>query len=1104
MSAAQHFTAPTRAYEHMFGIKPSSRPVKRCKPYSHHLVTARLPRFPFDASGPRLGLDDPDARMCFEDLVSRLQAEKPWTVVLEASHEIESANQGRDLRVVVKTLQKCGYAVKYAVVDARLFQMPCLHYSMYFLAVREEIAIKADWTLLDVPQVPLNATPLSFPSFDDCLCQHDFDPYKDGAERCETGKVYWFPDSLGQGLLRDSVPAHNRKFVPNVIVLGKAADGIAVVSSRGALPQLSPVWSYYVYVHRSALHEGELVVRTPCRSELLRIWGWLGDELPQDPTAVLAEEAVPRIAKAQVSVVFKCLDRFITKGELRDMVQGGERAWTPDIDIRRDGSVVPRSRFYSGALSVYDVYTPSYDRAICKYINIIVSMADAIAKGGAASRRPPALVLDAQKYMQPGAEIFIWDMRSVEKGGHPVRVSYRPPEHATSLQPLVDEGLLDGFDDLNIVQIISRFGIPSGSNASNKSILHYPHTSFWSELEAAVQDLQIEVDSGCVQRIDATRPGTELRAKVDGGKGCQTPFVPSRCEPNAIIEKKQLIPGAKRKIRRLSNKACGIKGPPDGTETNSSVDIKDYGKQELVTIDDTIAIILYLLPIAIFLNLPIVGCTGDLSRAYRRVSCPYTEWWLQTTMSVFFNAHSSPVFAWLVDKALQFGGRLGPLYFSRITAALVYAWVVLIERSMRRIAYVARWCKLVAEGKAPTLTPLEGHHLSRKYRNFCFLNYDGEGIGLCNENPETPTMPKAISRLLPHRLFGAAGYIDDFHGICIGFLLAVLMRDCLRIVGELCKLIWGEDKWELGAPATQWEFLGTEFDLRDLSRPIVRQPEKKKKELEHVLKGFLGRTHASLAELRSLAGRVLNAAKVVRRGRLHVNGIFAAVRCPAQRQGIPLGRWFHRNVTWWLKYYSEGGQGMAFIRPPPTYRGLAQSDASGEGFGAFWHTSSTIYYFHGTWLAEEALECDINILECVTAVWLLEAGKADFSQHGVVLECDNMQSVNCGTNFKIRREAMAKILERYDTVASVHHIDAQIIHIPGVLNGPADALSRHDVPKFKELTSHLNLSYQEIQLPESMRDLSSLVRTISLARGTNRPRGVHTAQRSATGSVFAY
>ena len=99
---------------------------------------------------------------------------------------------------------------------------------------------------------------------------------------------------------------------------------------------------------------------------------------------------------------------------------------------------------------------------------------------------------------------------------------------------------------------------------------------------------------------------------------------------------------------------------------------------------------------------------------------------------------------------------------------------------------------------------------------------------------------------------------------------------------------------------------------------------------------------------------------------------------------------------------------------------------------------------------------------------------------------------------------MAKILERYDTVASVHHIDAQIIHIPGVLNGPADALSRHDVPKFKELTSHLNLSYQEIQLPESMRDLSSLVRTISLARGTNRPRGVHTAQRSATGSVFAY
>lgn len=1113
VAAVQQSIAPTRTYEHLFGIKPElSSAARSHKPYSHHLLTARLPRFPFDATGPALGLKDPEAAATFSNLTVRLRGEKPWSVVMEASNEIITSNGGQDLRTVLQTFDECGYRVKHALVDARLFRLPCLHFSTYFLAVRKEIAVKAKWDLLDVPRVPLHAIPTSFPSFDDSLCQRDFDPYTDGAVRCDTKNVTWHQGPPGEGLLRDLVPAHDRKFVANVIVLGHTRDHIAVVSSRGALPQLSPVWSYYVYVHRSALHEGELVVRTPCRSELLRIWGWLGSTLPANPAAVLAEEAVSCIAKAQVSAIFKCLDRFVSTGELKGMVKGGERAWTPDVDMKSDGTVIPRSRLYSGALSVYDVYTQNYDRAVCKYINIIVSMTSKV-KLNKFVKRPPALVLNASEYMQPGAELFVWDMRAVECGGHPVRVRYRPPQHNTTLQPLVDKGLLDGFQDQNIVQILSRFGIPTGANASSKSILHYPHTSYWSELEAAVQDLQTEVDSGCVQRIDATHPGKELRAKVDGGRGCQTPFVPCRCEPNAIIEKKQIIPGAKRKVRRLSNKKCGIKGAPDGTETNSAVDISDYAKQQLVTIDDTILIILYLLPIAVYLNLPILGLTGDLSRAYRRVSCPYTEWWMQTTMSVFFDKQGGPVFAWLVDKALQFGGRLGPLYFSRITAAIVHAWVILIERTMHDIDYVAKWCDQLARGTAPDLTPLQGHYLSRKNsdRYNCLLHYRSgtdqknldhlEGMASAeNKKADAPTMPKAISQLNPRRLFGAAGYIDDFHGICIGLMLATLMRDSLWAIGELCKLIWGEDKWELGAPATVWEFLGTIFDMQDLAKPMVRQPEKKKKELVHILKDLVGRSHASLAELRSLAGRLLNASKVVRRGRLHVNGIFAAVRCPPQRQGIPLGRWFHRNVNWWLSYYASGGDGMCFIKQPPSYRGLAQSDASGDGFGAYWQTKSHLYYFRGTWSAEEALECDINILECVTAVWLLDMGKADFAEHGVVLECDNMQSVNCGTNFKIRREAMAQILERYDTVAEVHHIDAQIIHIPGVLNGPADALSRHDVLKFMELTSHLRLKYQEVKLPADMRDLSSLVRTISSARGTSKPRGVHTAQRCATGS----
>ena len=238
------------------------------------------------------------------------------------------------------------------------------------------------------------------------------------------------------------------------------------------------------------------------------------------------------------------------------------------------------------------------------------------------------------------------------------------------------------------------------------------------------------------------------------------------------------------------------------------------------------------------------------------------------------------------------------------------------------------------------------------------------------------------------------------------------------------------------------------------------QGEIKRRELEHIVNTYLDARSASTADLNSLVGRLLNAAKVFRHGRLHEGGVLAALRLAPHADGhIHLGKWYLRNLRWWSRYYANGGDGKCFLRPPLSSPGLAQLDASGIGYGGFWSTETTIYYFHGVWgdvqPSDLTLEADINVLELATAVWLCELGPSHFAGHGVQLDCDNMQSVVLASSFKTRREAMGLLLERLDDVAAVNHIDARLNWLAGDLNGPADALSRDDLNLFFKLTAHL-------------------------------------------------
>jgi hypothetical protein len=147
------------------------------------------------------------------------------------------------------------------------------------------------------------------------------------------------------------------------------------------------------------------------------------------------------------------------------------------------------------------------------------------------------------------------------------------------------------------------------------------------------------------------------------------------------------------------------------------VETGDYASQQYTSVDDVIMVILYLIVFAQLPDLPIVAVSGDLSRAYRRLAVPYTEWWMQCTHAVFRLNADTPTFAWLVDKALQFGGRLGPIYFSRVTAALAWAVTLMVVAGMHVIDYARKWRDEVEHGKLGGVMPISGEHLSASRRD---------------------------------------------------------------------------------------------------------------------------------------------------------------------------------------------------------------------------------------------------------------------------------------------------------------------------------------------------------------------------------------------------
>ena len=197
-------------------------------------------------------------------------------------------------------------------------------------------------------------------------------------------------------------------------------------------------------------------------------------------------------------------------------------------------------------------------------------------------------------------------------------------------------------------------------------------------------------------------------------------------------------------------------------------------------------------------------------------------------------------------------------------------------------------------------------------------------------------------------------------------------------------------------------------------------------------------------ELESFVGHLAHAAIVIRYGRIFLRPMFALLSSAARPQFfIRLNRSVRADLQWW-DCFLQDWNGSSFF-PPPTPSVHVFSDASGLfGCGAF-DTQRGWFQFQWTheWVNRSIATKEMVPVVVAAALW----GRAWEGRH-VCFHSDNMAVVQILTKRSAKDLHLLALLRCLFFLASFYKFQYSAVHIPGVLNTAADALSRTPIIDF--------------------------------------------------------
>ena len=292
-------------------------------------------------------------------------------------------------------------------------------------------------------------------------------------------------------------------------------------------------------------------------------------------------------------------------------------------------------------------------------------------------------------------------------------------------------------------------------------------------------------------------------------------------------------------------------------------------------------------------------------------------------------------------------------------------------------------------------------------------------------------------------------YLDDFlvMGPPASINCAAARAKLLSIFDRL-GLPAAEEKLE--GPTTALDFLGFTLDTIAFE---VRLPATKLAELRVLLQQWQGRKACTRRELESITGKLAHAAKVVRPGKTFMGRMFkllGGVRQAHHRVRLNLS--FRSDLQWWNCFISSWN-GVSLIRPLASSQTHVWTDASGLfGCGAFvpssqeWCQLQWPDSYPPEWV--QLKDESIALKELLPIVLACAVWGRDWENQAVSVHCDNLGVVSLVNSGYSRVPQIMHLLRCLFFIRARFHLDVWAIHVPGVQNSLADALSRNNLHLF--------------------------------------------------------
>lgn len=256
-------------------------------------------------------------------------------------------------------------------------------------------------------------------------------------------------------------------------------------------------------------------------------------------------------------------------------------------------------------------------------------------------------------------------------------------------------------------------------------------------------------------------------------------------------------------------------------------------------------------------------------------------------------------------------------------------------------------------------------------------------------------------------------------------------------------------------PVTVLKFLGLEIDTIDM---VVRIPQDKLFKLRSLLEPLLFRERIKFKEFESIIGLMAFCSRAITSSRAFLRrfyDILASVKVKKPFYSIRIGSELREDVRVWLKFLRDFNGDCYLTEKEWVNNDTLQlfTDGAGNsllGCGAFFNGKWVQFQWPGEWENQPIMK-DITLLELIPIVLAMFVWGFEFKNQKILFRIDNLALVNIINSRTSKSKRIMSLVRPLVLFTMMYNIQFKAKHIDGAKNQIADAISRFQMNRFREL-----------------------------------------------------